>query len=155
MAFTVLLCTDGSDLSIEALATGLELLGAAASVAVVTVAGTPDPELLAGSGMAGAVVSPEEFDHQADAAAESARTVVEAAVAALGLEGADTHIIGGEPGEAICRLASDLSAKAIVMGSRGRSGLRRAVLGSVSDYVVRNAPCTVLVTGDTGRAGTG
>jgi len=35
---------------------------------------------------------------------------------------------------------------ATVMGSRGRGGLRRALLGSVSDYVVRNAPCTVMVT---------
>jgi nucleotide-binding universal stress UspA family protein len=33
-------------------------------------------------------------------------------------------------------------------GSRGRGGLTRALLGSVSDYIVRNAPCPVVVTGD-------
>jgi nucleotide-binding universal stress UspA family protein len=34
----------------------------------------------------------------------------------------------------------------VVVGSRGRGGIRRALLGSVSDYVVRNAPCSVVVT---------
>jgi nucleotide-binding universal stress UspA family protein len=35
----------------------------------------------------------------------------------------------------------------MVVGTRGRGGLRRAVLGSVSDHVVRNAPCPVVVVG--------
>jgi nucleotide-binding universal stress UspA family protein len=39
-----------------------------------------------------------------------------------------------------------VDAVAIVVGSRGRGGLKRAFLGSVSDYVVRNAPCSVVVT---------
>jgi nucleotide-binding universal stress UspA family protein len=32
------------------------------------------------------------------------------------------------------------------MGSRGRGGIKRALLGSVSDYVVRNAHCSVVIT---------
>jgi nucleotide-binding universal stress UspA family protein len=31
------------------------------------------------------------------------------------------------------------------MGSRGRGGIKRALLGSVSDHVVRNAPCPVVI----------
>ncbi|CAN5909279.1 universal stress protein [soil metagenome] len=34
----------------------------------------------------------------------------------------------------------------VVMGSHGRSGIRRAVLGSVAEAVIRHAPCSVLVT---------
>jgi len=41
-----------------------------------------------------------------------------------------------------------------VVGSRGRGGLKRAVLGSVSDHLVRNAPCTVVVTGEQDVEGT-
>jgi nucleotide-binding universal stress UspA family protein len=130
-----------------ALAKGLELFGPDARAVVMTVANTPDPELMTGSGFAGAVVGPEEFEQKAGLAAEEARAVIAASVTALGLEGADTYIVGGDAGEAICQLASEVSAQAIVIGTRGRGGLRRAVLGSVSDHVVRNAPCTVVVTG--------
>jgi nucleotide-binding universal stress UspA family protein len=35
-----------------------------------------------------------------------------------------------------------------VIGTRGRGDIKRALLGSVSDYLVRNAPCPVVVVGD-------
>jgi nucleotide-binding universal stress UspA family protein len=45
----------------------------------------------------------------------------------------------------ILRVAEDIEAGLIVMGSRGRGGVRRALMGSVSDSVVRQAHCPVLV----------
>ena len=56
-------------------------------------------------------------------------------------------ILTGAPGPAVCDLATSLPASVVVMGTRGRGGLRRTVLGSVSDHVVRNAPCPVVTTG--------
>ena len=50
----------------------------------------------------------------------------------------------GKPYESIVKLAEDEHFDAIVMGSHGRSGLRRLVLGSVADKVVRTAPCPVI-----------
>ncbi len=144
----MLLCTDGSERSTRALATGWGLFGPEAVPVVVTVADGPDPTILTGSGFGGPVVSPEEFDEQADRADVVARSVVDATVGALGVAGAETHVLSGDPAGAICRLAEELSARAIVVGSRGRGGLKRAVLGSVSDHLVRHAPCTVVVTGD-------
>ncbi len=47
--------------------------------------------------------------------------------------------------EAIIRLSEALGAGLIVMGSRGLGGLKRALLGSVSDSVVRHAHCPVMV----------
>jgi nucleotide-binding universal stress UspA family protein len=47
--------------------------------------------------------------------------------------------------EQILRVAEELDVGLIVMGSRGRGGLRRALMGSVSDSVVRHAHCPVLV----------
>ena len=51
---------------------------------------------------------------------------------------------GGVAAE-IVTLAEDIGAGLIVLGSRGRGGIRRAVMGSVSDSVVRHAHCPVLV----------
>ena len=119
---------------------------------VVTAMNEPDPSMLTGTGFAGGVVSPDEFETMVEAADTGAHEILTTTAQALGLEGAESHVLRGEPGVAICQFAADVSASAIVMGSRGRGGLKRAVLGSVSDYVVRNAPCTVLVTGDQGVA---
>ena len=48
-------------------------------------------------------------------------------------------------GDQIVRVAEEIDAGLIVMGTRGRGGLRRALMGSVSDGVVRHAHCPVLV----------
>ena len=45
----------------------------------------------------------------------------------------------------IVQVAEDIGAGLIVMGSRGLGGLRRALIGSVSDSVVRHAHCPVMV----------
>ena len=54
------------------------------------------------------------------------------------------HVGGGNPGDGIATLAGKLSADLVVMGTHGRKGFRRAVAGSVAEYVVRHAPCTVV-----------
>lgn len=51
----------------------------------------------------------------------------------------------GDPGEAIVDAADAEDADLIVVGSHGRSGVGRVLLGSVSDFVVRHANCPVLV----------
>ena len=50
----------------------------------------------------------------------------------------------GIAGEVIVRLAKELNASLIVLGTRGWGKLRRAILGSVGDYVVHHATCGVL-----------
>ena len=49
------------------------------------------------------------------------------------------------PGQAIIDAANEENAFCIVMGTRGRSKLKKALLGSVSDYVVKNADIPVVV----------
>lgn len=51
----------------------------------------------------------------------------------------------GSPGKVICKAAQQWGADVIVIGNRGRSGLSELVLGSVSNYVMHHAPCSVLV----------
>jgi len=57
----------------------------------------------------------------------------------------ETHLMLGRPDAAIVRLADDLGVGLVVMGSRGLGRVRRSLLGSVSDSVVRHARCPVLV----------
>jgi nucleotide-binding universal stress UspA family protein len=56
-----------------------------------------------------------------------------------------SHLAMGDAPREIVHLAEDLDAGLVVMGSRGRGGIRRALMGSVSDAVVRHAHCPVLV----------
>lgn len=51
----------------------------------------------------------------------------------------------GHPAEEIVSLAEQLDSDCIIVGSHGTSGIRRFLLGSVSDYVLQYAPCSVLI----------
>ena len=66
-------------------------------------------------------------------------------IRAAGGNVAGTHLRLGRPAEQIIDLSEDLGAGVIVVGSQGQSALRRAVLGSVSEDVVRYAHCPVFV----------
>jgi nucleotide-binding universal stress UspA family protein len=57
----------------------------------------------------------------------------------------ETHLREGRADEEIVILAEEIGAGLIVMGSRGHGRLRRALLGSVSDAVVRHAHCPVTI----------
>lgn len=58
---------------------------------------------------------------------------------------ADFVIYEGFAEECIIDYAKRQEADVIVMGSHGRRGLKRMILGSVAEHVVRRAPCPVLV----------
>jgi nucleotide-binding universal stress UspA family protein len=149
---TLIVGTDGSDLAIEAGGAGLAILKPCDRVLIVSVTDGPDPSLADdATGHASASLTSVEFDEQTGAAQDRSRAAVEATVAALqerGVlqDGVEQLTIEGEPGPALCNLAQEQGAAAIVVGSRGRGGVKRAFLGSVSDYVARNAPCPVVIT---------
>ena len=57
---------------------------------------------------------------------------------------ADTHLISSAPSLAIPALAEELGADLLVMGTRGTSGLRHVLLGSVAERTVRMSSCSVV-----------
>lgn len=77
---------------------------------------------------------------QARKAVEEAR-----ALAAAGGEAAEGFVLEGAAHEAIAALARDRKTSVVVMGSHGRSGLRRLLLGSVAEKVIGAVGCPVLV----------
>ena len=145
MAPPVLLCTDGSELSLAALADGLAVVQSGLPVVLVTAMAGLDHAAVMGSGHSGPVMTESEAERSHQEAVAEADAVLARAADVLDLPDARHRRIEGEVGPAICTLASELDAAAIVVGSRGRGGLRRMVLGSVSDHLVRHAPCPVVV----------
>jgi nucleotide-binding universal stress UspA family protein len=79
------------------------------------------------------------------------RAAREVAAQALVVEGrragVNVHFLvwEGEPGPAIVEAALAEAADLVIVGTHGRSRVGRLVLGSVSDHVVRHAPCPILI----------
>jgi nucleotide-binding universal stress UspA family protein len=59
-----------------------------------------------------------------------------------------THRLAeGDPAKEIVREAQELNCDLVVLGTQGRTGLRRVLLGSVADKVLRRATCPVVTVG--------
>ncbi len=58
------------------------------------------------------------------------------------------HAVGGDPADAILQVARDVDADLIVVGNKGMKGMGR-ILGSVTNTVAHNAPCSVLIVSTT------
>lgn len=69
----------------------------------------------------------------------------------MGVE-VDFLVWEGDPGESILEAAQAERADMIVVGSHGRGAVGRFLIGSVSDHVVRNASCPVLVVRSSGQS---
>ncbi len=141
----ILLATDGSEEAELASRTAAELAQSTSSeLHLLYVGEAPNPYLL----YVGEAPNPyvEEVELAGDD--RQARTVLDAEaekVRAVGATVAQAHLSMGKAGHQIVALAEEIGAGLIVMGSKGRGGMRRALMGSVSESVVRHAHCPVLV----------
>jgi nucleotide-binding universal stress UspA family protein len=64
----------------------------------------------------------------------------------------ESHLSGSPPFQAITAVAEDIGADLIVMGTRGLTGLKHVLLGSVAERTLRTAPCPVLTVKDDSAA---
>ncbi|MCO6459591.1 MAG: universal stress protein [Pirellulaceae bacterium] len=65
------------------------------------------------------------------------------------------RLITGDPSTAVAKLAESEGVDLIIMGTHGRTGISRLLMGSVAEAVVRRAPCPVLTYKQPGgKAGT-
>ena len=135
---TILLATEGSTEAQLARITAIDLANSTNSeLHVVTVApGYPSYD----------VRNPSVVDQHR----EQAEDILNEQAAKIEQEGgtvAEKHLRIAERCRAqqIVQVAEDIAAGLIIMGSRGLGGVRRALMGSVSDSVVRHAHCPVLV----------
>ena len=63
----------------------------------------------------------------------------------------ETIFTEGDPGHEIIRVAEELNADLIVLGTHGYSGWKRFALGSVTELVVKHAPCAVFIIRPKGK----
>ncbi len=89
----------------------------------------------------GSVVSQEELKRMGEAMLDKLITHIEEAGGSV----AQAYLRQGRADEKVVAQAEEIGAGLIVLGSRGLGGIRRALMGSVSDSVVRHAHCPVLV----------
>jgi nucleotide-binding universal stress UspA family protein len=93
-----------------------------------------------------AYVSPRTYDEWAASATEWARKNMEGLLKQARAAGvkAQSLTVTGAPADMIARAARTRRADLIVMGTHGRSGLSRFLIGSVASRVIATAPCPVL-----------
>jgi nucleotide-binding universal stress UspA family protein len=150
----ILVGTDGSEDAAAAAARGVSVLAPAERVVVLSVIQAPAVATQGmESGFAGGMASEETVDAAWSAATSDADQAIERTIAALPADTpAEPRVETGEPGLTICRVADELDADVIVLGTRGRGAIKRALLGSVSTHVTNNAGRPVLVIGDAADA---
>ena len=134
----ILLPVDGSPVSLHALRVGLELARTLGATVATVFAVAPEMGFSGEIRLADAELL--ELSRQDNEA------VMAAARRDTGLPDDAEHFVRvGHAAEVIDGIAKDWAADLIVMGSHGRGGLGRALLGSVSESTVRHAPCPVMI----------
>jgi nucleotide-binding universal stress UspA family protein len=139
----VLLATDGSEEAALAAQTALDIADKTSSELHVVLVGLSSAYVGMGPPEIADIPAPRQEE-----LTEEARRLLDAQVGRIEAEGgtvAQAHLRIGKPDEQIVDLAEEIGAGLIVMGSRGLGGIRRALMGSVSDSVVRHAHCPVLI----------
>lgn len=136
---TILVAIDGSDASVNALTTAIQEAkaweGDLYAVYVIEKGGfedipeDTDQELLYAA-----------FERAGNAVLSKAKTLA----AASGIE-LTAQISFGHAGTEILKMAEEIGADSIIIGSHGRSGIESLLLGSVSSFVVRHSTVTTMV----------
>jgi nucleotide-binding universal stress UspA family protein len=132
----ILLATDGSAEAELAATTAADLAKSTGSELHVVHVGELRPTFLAQT-----EVEPAQLEREAQQLLDEAVRRVEGA----GSPVEEAHLRLGRADEEIVDLADDMGAGLIVVGSRGHGRIRRALMGSVSESVVRHAHCPVTI----------
>ena len=139
----ILLATDGSEEARQAAQAAAELSKDTGSEVHITYV-LPSPRELRGHHL----YSREVMSSVLEQAEGEALSFLEEQAKQIGESGgkvAETHLRAGEPEKEIVKLSEELGAGAIVIGSRGLGAVKRALMGGVSESVVRHAHCPVFV----------
>ncbi len=138
----ILLATDGSEDAELALEAAVDLTNNTSSeLHVITVGGEYHPAIETSA-------QPELLEETLRELERGAKEILKGQVNKIEEAGGKVtqhHLRMGNPAKVIVGQADEMDTGLIVVGSRGLGGIRRALMGSVSDSVARHAHCPVLV----------
>ena len=149
---SILVPLDGSDLAEKALAKAQEMAQATGAVLHLVHVVSHSPELEVGSAGGFGSIALAEYE------IEQAKRLIEARIAKGGeylsqIEGkletagvkSVSKVLEGAASEQIVTYIENSNVDLVVVTSRGRGGIKRLILGSVTDYLVRSGAAPVLV----------
>lgn len=153
----ILVAVDESDESIRALSWAVDNLflprpphsGSAGKCSdlIVLLHVQTHPQVFVGPAGPGFYITPEILDSVRKHQEEISKKVLLRAKAICDGKHLDTEtmVALGDPRDAICEAVEKLHADFLIIGSHGYGALKRAFLGSVSDYCAHNAKCPVVI----------
>ena len=141
----ILVATDGSESAIDAARRSMDLLRPSALIVLVAVI----PEDPMGPSMPPAAatgISDKQAEKDWKRATAEGQAALDRTTSALGAE-VEVRLVPDDEkaGAAIVRVASEMNADVLVVGSSSKGWLSRLFGGSVSDYVAHHAPCPVML----------
>jgi nucleotide-binding universal stress UspA family protein len=134
----ILAAVDGSELATRAVVQAAELAAATGGeLALVTVVDPRGSLAVEGGATAGEILR--------ELKEEARDLLATAAKEAVACPPGHRFLREGKPGHEICASAREWGADVVVIGTHGRGGLSRVLMGSTAENVVRHSPCPVLV----------
>ena len=147
----ILVPNDGSEIAAAAIPHARSIaLAEGAGIVLIHVVESPAHLLARTSGAwlpdgGVAVEATFEAAEAARAAAERELATMKQELEAAGVRPVEVYVVEGSAGSAIVEAASEHGCDLVVMSTHGRSGFKRAILGSVADHVIRHATVPVLL----------
>jgi nucleotide-binding universal stress UspA family protein len=141
----IVVATDGSEPAIDAARRSMDLLRPEAHMALAMVIKYEDPMEDAG-GIEGPVISDKQAKKDWQKATAEGQAALDRTASVLGTE-VEVRLVPDDEatGAAIVRVAREMNADVLVIGSSSKSWLSRLFSGSVSDYVTHHAPCPIML----------
>ncbi|MES1175557.1 MAG: universal stress protein [Myxococcales bacterium] len=148
--YVVVVGMDFSELADRALREAFQLTSRRKNSELHVVSIVSLPVLMPGADSSFLPDAPDPFDGLLEHLGSHVQALLDQFGAPLAGAGQDhapvvSHVRLDSPGIGLAQAASDLKADLIVVGTHGRSGLRRVLMGSVAETTVRHARCPVLV----------
>ena len=146
----IMVCIDGSTQSDKALEKGLVIAGGCGADQVIIITVHENKYLFPDAGTESLALTHEDlryFEKIGEQEKEAKEIMLKNAAKRFEEKGlpVETVLACGHPAEAIARTALERDVELIIIGNRGLGGLKKFLLGSVSNAVLQEAKCSVLV----------